>query len=112
VAVLEAMATGLPVIATAWGGPADYLDASCGILVEPRSREHLVEGLAGAMAELAADPARRRTLGRAGRARVERHFDWQARIDQMLEIYQRAAGIDDGARGLPASGTRASRGVA
>ena len=32
--VLEAMAMGKPVIATHWGGPADYLDATCGILVE------------------------------------------------------------------------------
>ena len=29
--VLEAMASGLPVIATAWGGPLDYLDESCGV---------------------------------------------------------------------------------
>ncbi len=34
--VLEAMALGKPVIATAWGGPLDYLDADCGILVQPR----------------------------------------------------------------------------
>ncbi|MCC7205512.1 MAG: glycosyltransferase family 4 protein, partial [Phycisphaeraceae bacterium] len=33
--VLEAMACGLPVAATAWGGPMDYLDLSCGILVQP-----------------------------------------------------------------------------
>lgn len=31
--VLEAMAVGLPVIATNWGGPSDYIDATCGILV-------------------------------------------------------------------------------
>ena len=31
--LLEAMAMGLPVISTDWGGPADYVDDSCGILV-------------------------------------------------------------------------------
>ncbi|MDQ6681579.1 MAG: glycosyltransferase, partial [Pseudomonadota bacterium] len=43
--VLEAMAIGKPVIATNWGGPADYLDASCGILVAPAGREGLISGL-------------------------------------------------------------------
>lgn len=37
--VMEAMAVGLPVIATNWGGPADYLNSACGILVEPTSKE-------------------------------------------------------------------------
>lgn len=39
--VLEAMAKGLPVIATNWGGPADYIDRSCGILIDPSSRDAL-----------------------------------------------------------------------
>ncbi len=37
--MMEAMAVGLPVIATNWGGPADYLNSSWGILVEPASKE-------------------------------------------------------------------------
>jgi glycosyltransferase involved in cell wall biosynthesis len=90
--VLEAMAAGLPVIATDWGGPADYLDPTCGILVKPSSREALVEGLAGAMRELATSPERRRRLGRAGRERVLREFDWERKIDQILEIYSEVAG--------------------
>ena len=36
--VLEAMAMGLPVIATKWGGPTDYLDEKTGILIEPTGR--------------------------------------------------------------------------
>ena len=42
--VLEAMAMGLPVIATDWGGPADYIDPSCGILVPPQSHRAVREG--------------------------------------------------------------------
>ena len=88
--VLEAMACGLPVIATAWGGPVDYIDASCGILVSPDSRESLVSGLIAAMTRLAEDPGLRIAMGRAGRDRVEREFDWEAKIDRMLDIYRRA----------------------
>ena len=89
--VLEAMAAGLPVVATAWGGPADYLDDSCGILINPSSPDAFVADLAGAMVKLAKDPALRLCLGRAGRARVERLFDWERKVDRMLEIYASVA---------------------
>lgn len=85
--VLEAMASGIPVIATKWGGPADYLDSSCGFLVEPSSREAMVEGFAAAMAKLIAEPQLRHALGARGQERVEQHFDWEKKIDRILEIY-------------------------
>ncbi|GGG93444.1 glycosyltransferase family 4 protein [Silvibacterium dinghuense] len=88
--VLEAMASGVPVIATRWGGPADYLDRSCGFLVDPSSREAVVQGFAEAMRQLIAQPELRDQLGAKGRQRVEQHFDWQKKIDRILEIYQRA----------------------
>lgn len=88
--VLEAMAMEIPVIAAAWGGPADYLDPSCGILVEPASRESFIEGLAAALARLANNPTERRSMGRAGRLKVIREFDWEAKADRMVEIYKDA----------------------
>ena len=110
--VLEAMAVGLPVIATDWGGPADYLDASCGILVKPTGRAEFCSGLAAAMLELAESPDRRRALGGAGRLRVSRDFDWQIKVDQMLAIYRdtvaRATGEGSGDRGQ-GSGRRVRR---
>lgn len=75
--VLEAMATGLPVIATKWGGPTDYLDESCGVLVSPQSREEFIHGLSTAMMQLAQSPALREKMGRTGRHRVLNAFDWQ-----------------------------------
>jgi glycosyltransferase involved in cell wall biosynthesis len=86
--VLEAMAMEIPVIATAWGGPADYVDASCGILVEPTSREALIENLAAAFVRLATSPGERRAMGRAGKAKVTGQFDWEAKVDRMLAIYR------------------------
>jgi glycosyltransferase involved in cell wall biosynthesis len=86
--VLEAMALSLPVIATNWGGPADYLDDSCGILVNPDSREGLIDGLAAAMFDLANSPELRQSMGKAGAKRVVNFFDWDKKGEKILEIYQ------------------------
>jgi glycosyltransferase involved in cell wall biosynthesis len=86
--VLEAMAMGMPVIATNWGGPADYLDESCGILVNPASRDSFINDLAAAMLEMAKHPELCQAMGRAGRERVRDYFDWEVKVDTMLGIYQ------------------------
>ena len=88
--VLEAMATGTPAIATAWGGPAEYIDQTCGILVDPSDAESIVQGFVQAMRKLAADPELRASLGAGGRARVEQHYDWSKKIDRILEVYRQA----------------------
>ena len=88
--VLEAMTMGLPVIATNWGGPADYLDESCGLLVEPSTPDLLISGLASAMLKMAQSPELRQAIGQAGRQRILDHFDWEVKVDTMLEIYQEA----------------------
>ncbi|MGA2887878.1 MAG: glycosyltransferase family 4 protein [Terracidiphilus sp.] len=89
--VLEAMAMGKPVIATNWGGPADYLDASCGILVEPQNHSILVAGFAEAMQKMIDFPALRKSMGAAGRERAVRDFDWQRKVDQVISIYRALA---------------------
>ena len=88
--VLEAMTMGIPVIATNWGGPADYLDESCGILVEPTTRDSFISGLTTAMLKMAKSPELRQAMGKAGRQRVLDRFDWEVKVDTMLEIYQDA----------------------
>jgi glycosyltransferase involved in cell wall biosynthesis len=84
------MAVGLPVIATDWGGPAEYVDDTCGILVPPDSRESLVEGLAAAMEKLGCDPELRRRMGEAGRRKIERFYTWDTKIDRILDFYREA----------------------
>jgi glycosyltransferase involved in cell wall biosynthesis len=103
--VLEAMASGVPVIATKWGGPADYLDHSCGFLIEPSSRAALVEGFAAAMNRLAGDPELRDRMGASGRRRVEQQFDWDKKIDWILDIYR---GLLPAADEVPANLVRES----
>jgi glycosyltransferase involved in cell wall biosynthesis len=99
--VLEAMALGLPVVATRWGGPADYLDDETGILVEPTSRASMVADIAGALRRLAAEPQLGLALGRAARLKAER-YDWELKVDRMLSIYREAAGREAAARGASA----------
>jgi glycosyltransferase involved in cell wall biosynthesis len=88
--VLEAMAIGLPVIATKWGGPADYLDERTGILIEPTGPESFINEIADAMVRLAESPELRAQLGQAARKRAVAEFDWERKIDVILEVYDRA----------------------
>ena len=88
--VLEAMAAGVAVIATKWGGPVDYVDSETGILIEPRSRRVMVEGFAAAMRRVITAPELARTMGRSGRERVERYFNWEQKIDSIMHIYREA----------------------
>jgi glycosyltransferase involved in cell wall biosynthesis len=92
-AILEAMALGKPVIATNWGGPADYVDASCGILVDPHSTKGFVDGLAEAMGRLARSPDLRKSLGEGGRLRVRKDdLDWNSKADRVLSILTEIVG--------------------
>ena len=87
-AVLEAMAMGKPVIATAWGGPLDYLTPDCGILVTPSSREAFIGGLVEAMSQLSSDADLARRLGEKGFERVKSNFNWETKIEEMIELYR------------------------
>ena len=86
--VLEAMAMGKPVIATAWGGPLDYLDDDCGVLVAPTGPDALVDGLADAMVRLAQFPDERRRMGRNGLEKARRLYDWDVKVDRMIDRYR------------------------
>jgi glycosyltransferase involved in cell wall biosynthesis len=88
--VLEAMALAKPVIATAWGGPLDYLDKRCGILVPPDSPESVIEGFSAAMVHLARSADVRVRMGMEGRGKVSREFDWEVKVDGVLVHYRRA----------------------
>ena len=88
--VLEAMAMSRPVIATNWGGPADYLDDTCGILVDPTSRPDFIAGLTAAMLRLANSPDLMEAMGKAGSAKVRQQFSWDSKVDRILEIYRLA----------------------
>jgi len=81
---LEAMAHGLPVVATRAGGiPDKVADGETGFLVAPGD----VTALARALQELLDDPARARAMGARGRDVVERKFSCAVLIERTLAVY-------------------------
>ncbi|MEA3643038.1 MAG: TIGR03088 family PEP-CTERM/XrtA system glycosyltransferase [Lamprobacter sp.] len=87
--ILEAMATGLPVIATDVGGNPD--------LVQPGITGSLVPAadpiaLAETIARYASDPERCQREGQAARARAERDFSLTAMVQGYLRVYDKALG--------------------
>jgi glycosyltransferase involved in cell wall biosynthesis len=84
-AVLEAMAARLPVVATAVGGvPEVVVDGLTGLLVPPGDPP----ALAGALLSLARDAGRRRAMGQAGYERVREHFAMAQMARAMERLYE------------------------
>lgn len=83
--VLEAMACGLPVIATNVGGNAELVTNDVtGWLVPAQN----VESLAQALVRLASDRVRAQAMGRAGRLDVERRFGLNAMVAAYQRLYE------------------------
>ena len=82
--ILEAMATGLPVVATRVGGiPAVVLHEETGLLVPPRDPE----ALAQALGRYCNDTQLAARHGRAGRNRVERHYAMSSMVSAYTDLY-------------------------
>ncbi len=82
--VLEAMASGLPVVAPRSGGLLDHaVHSETALLFEPEDCQSLV----AAVRELVSNPARAKQMGWAGRARVESRT-WTAVLDGLLDDYR------------------------
>lgn len=87
-AVMEAMATGLPVVATAVGGVPGLVEHAVTGLLVPAGEP---EKLADAIAALALDPARRQAFGVAAKARAER-FGVEAMVSAYAALFEELAG--------------------
>lgn len=85
--LVEAMATGIPVIASNIGGMREIVEHGVtGYLADVKS---LSAQLAVYISELLRDPLLHERIGRNGRERVLQHFTWQATAERWLAIWQR-----------------------
>jgi glycosyltransferase involved in cell wall biosynthesis len=97
VSLLEAMAAGLPCVATRVGGtPAVVREGETGLLVPP----HNEVALAQAMLRLARDPAVRERMGRQARRRFEERYTWGAMLEAYGRIYRQALRLPEQAAPL------------
>ncbi len=87
--VLEAMACGVPVVSTDSGGVREVVSEACARLAPVGD----VEALAAAAADLLADPARARAMGRAGRRRARESFDLEVVVPRYEALYERVCGV-------------------
>lgn len=86
-ALVEAMASRLPVIATAVSGTTQVMvHDETGLLVPPGD----APALAAAICQLLSDPGAAAAMGRRGRRRVERHFSARKQAQDHVALYQRA----------------------
>jgi glycosyltransferase involved in cell wall biosynthesis len=89
IVLIEAMASGLPVIATDYPGVRAVIDDETGIVV-PRGDSAAV---AAALTDLVgASPERREAIGAAGKAKAEREWSWPSLVDRMDFAYAEAIG--------------------
>lgn len=91
VAIVEASACELPVVVSDAGGlPEVVVDQETGYVVPRENPTALAERLC----ELVADSDLRAKLGQAGRRRAQQAFQWQANVEQMIDVYRQVASTE------------------
>jgi glycosyltransferase involved in cell wall biosynthesis len=85
VSVLEAMACHIPVVATSVGGLKEIVSGECGFLVPPDNITDTVK----ALEKLAAGSELRSEFGKKGRLRVQKYYDWNRNISDVISVYNK-----------------------
>jgi glycosyltransferase involved in cell wall biosynthesis len=95
--ILEAMASGVPVVTTNVGGPAYLVREQGGRAVPMQDAAQL----ASALIEVLSNTELQKSMGRYNRHQIEQEFDWRRSLDRMEGVYARVLGkgTDSSAQG-------------
>lgn len=86
--LLEAMASARPVIAVAFGGPAEIVDPEVGATLPPTNPDSVIAGLAETFQDIARNPEAWHRRGEIARARAEDRFSWDAKVAAAIDLYR------------------------
>lgn len=89
-ALLEAMAAGMPSITLACGGPRVLADESCGFQIPVTNEREIVSSIAKAITHYADSPELRAQHATAAIERVRKHFLWEEKAKAMIRVYHEA----------------------
>jgi glycosyltransferase involved in cell wall biosynthesis len=87
IALLEALAWGVPQVASEVGGVPEIVTPQTGVLVAPSD----LDALSAAIIELVRDPRRRQAMASASRARHRQHFTLELMLDRIAALYELVA---------------------
>ncbi len=90
VAILEAMSAGLPVVATEVGDNSRVITKETGLLVPPKD----IESFTNAIERLLLDRELRKKMGLAGKARIEKEYNFSSWADKFVDLYERVEALN------------------
>lgn len=91
--VVEAMASGKPVVCFDLGGPGLHVNEECGFKVPARDPDQAVRDMAVALEKLASDQSLCAQMGRAALERARQAYDWDRVTERIIEAYEQALGL-------------------
>ncbi|MGB7318422.1 MAG: glycosyltransferase family 4 protein [Planktotalea sp.] len=86
--VLEAMALGVPPLIVDYAGPGELVEKDWGIKVPIGTRDEIITRFRDELTALCADPGPLAPMRAAAAARIESHFTWERKAEQMLQVYE------------------------
>jgi glycosyltransferase involved in cell wall biosynthesis len=91
--VVEAMASGKPVVCLDLGGPGQHVNGECGFKVPAHDPDQAVRDMAVALEKLASDRNLCAQMGRAAFERARQVYDWDRVTERIIEAYEQALGV-------------------
>jgi glycosyltransferase involved in cell wall biosynthesis len=98
--VLEAMALGITPLIVDYAGPSELVKDGLGYKVPLGSREKIIAGFRQQLTQIVAAPEQLPKIGKAARQHILKHFTWDRKALQMIEVYNRVLGEQNKEHGM------------